>query len=150
MNPSVTSKKIKSDLEKISNSEFSVTDKLKQVGKLVAEDMENVVMIAFGPHSVYYTGLSGLFSQPEFRDINQTINVSEMFDRAEELIESVFDRVTEKESTTLIGSANPLGNFSSLIATRLPNDCLFMIMGPLRMDYRRGSGIMHSILELYT
>lgn len=145
LEPINLSKKIKNEIEKLKIDSADSTLVLKQIGKLVAEEMHNAVLVAFGQNSVYYTGISGLFSQPEFRDVVQTINVSEMFDRCEELIELVFDQVSETSSTTLIGSSNPLGNFSSLVATRLPQDCLFMVMGPLRMDYRKSQGIVDCV-----
>lgn len=144
------SKKMIAEMQTLLSGESDdVMAKVKNVSKFVAEDMKNAVLVAFGPNRVYYTGLSGLFSQPEFADVNQTINVSEMFDRCEELIEEVFDRVPVAQSTTLIGSDNPLGNFSSLVATRFPNDHLFMILGPLRMNYGRGQSFSKTLLGMF-
>ncbi len=141
---------LKNELRNVVGQQASdKTIALKNIGKAVADEMHNAVLIAFGPNSVYYTGISGLFSQPEFVDVHQTINVSEMFDRCEELIHDVFDRVLDTKPTMFIGSDNPLGSMSSLIVTRLPGNCLFTIMGPLRMDYGKGQKIIECVRELF-
>jgi len=40
----------------------------KQLAKKLVELSDQTVLLAFSPDSVYYTGISYLFSQPEFRD----------------------------------------------------------------------------------
>lgn len=148
MVPGTTSKKMRAGLEN-TVAESAGDDGIKQVSKTLAEEMQSAVIVAFDLNRVYYTGLSGLFSQPEFHDNEYTINASEMFDRAEELVGDLFDRVPFGASAILVGSQNPLGAGFSMVSARLPNDALVNIMGPLRMDYRKGQSLIETVLEIF-
>lgn len=147
MTPTSVSKKLRSAFEQIAHQ--AVGDEgVKLASKLLAEETQNAVIVAFGPDRVYYTGLSGLFAQPEFRSADYTINASAMFDQAEDLVGHLFERVVVPGPMIFVGSDNPLGSNFSLVTARLPNNTIINIMGPLRLDYAKGQGLMNLILEL--
>lgn len=147
MAPVVTPKKIRAAFEQIARE--AVGDEgVKLASKALAEEMQNAVIVAFGPDRVYYTGLSGLFAQPEFRSADYTINASAMFDQAEDLVGQLFERVVTPGPAIFVGSDNPLGSHFSLVTARLPNNTIINIMGPLRLDYAKGQSLMNLILEL--
>ncbi len=142
-------KKIKSDIDAVVREGDSDTQPVKTLGKKVAEETSSAVIVAFGPNSVYYTGISFLFSQPEFRDAVRTIDVSAMFDRCEEIIDDIFDRVTSEKPAVLIGKENPFGAVCSLVGVRLTGDKLFTILGPLRMNYRKNISIIEYLTSKF-
>ena len=63
----------------------------RQVAKIIAEISEGAVFWAFHKNDLYYTGISNLFSQAEFRQFNLVCDVSGIIDRLEEIIAEVFD-----------------------------------------------------------
>jgi transcriptional regulator of heat shock response len=129
------SKKTKSEIEASVSEIEEKQQRLKVLGKHVAEKVQNAVIIAFDEDSLYYTGISNLFSQPEFRNYAYTVSVSTIFDQVEEQIESVFELLNNEKPKVLIGKNNPFGNMCGLVGGRLSEDSLFVILGPLRMDY---------------
>lgn len=147
MTPAVASKKVRGEFEEIARTAQG-DEGIKLASKTLAEEMQNAVIVAFGRDRVYYTGLSGLFAQPEFRNADYTINASAMFDQAEDLMGTLFERVTAPGPAIFVGSDNPLGNQFSLVSLRLPHDIIINIMGPLRLDYAKGQSLMNLILEL--
>lgn len=137
------SKKLKNELTKLKKEETrNERDTWKAAAKLLAGEFGNAVIVAFGPRSVYYTGISLLFSQPEFRDAVRAINVSAMFDECEDRIDEVFDKLDSSQPRVLIGNDNPLSSACSLVGARLRHGNLITIVGPQRMDYAKSLGLL--------
>ncbi len=122
------------NLENIFNKEGLA---LRQTAKAISELASGAVFWAFNKNDLYYTGLSNLFSQPEFKQVDAVCDVSGIIDRMEEIIDDIFEELPEG-SQTLIGSKNPFGNFLSAILVKYRHEGahgLFGILGPMRMDY---------------
>jgi len=109
---------------------------MKLTAKFVAGHTRSAVIIAFDLSSVYYTGISNLFSQPEFHEVGHTIDVSAIFDTVEEHVEELFDAL-EETPTALIGKTNPFGSMCGLVGSRIGKKSTFAVLGPMRMDYSR-------------
>ncbi|KKW41421.1 MAG: Transcriptional regulator of heat shock protein [Candidatus Magasanikbacteria bacterium GW2011_GWA2_56_11] len=135
-------KKLKGDIEEFGRSAGQDEQALKQLGKIMAGEVSNAVLIAFGAHRVYYTGISYLFAQPEFQDMARTVDISAVFDQCEERLDDVFDRLSAGEPRVLIGEENPLSGDCSLVGARLSDERFLTILGPLRMDYAKSLGIL--------
>lgn len=114
------------------------------VAKVCAELMGLAVFLGSGTSDTYYTGLSQLFSQPEFRDWSRVVSMSSMLDSLDHQLNALRKKVYETP-TILIGESCPFGNASSTILLTLPNQMLFGVLGPMRMDYRRIRNIMNAI-----
>lgn len=120
---------------------------VKGVAKNVSELTKQAVLVAFTPCDFYYTGISKLFAQPEFNDQQTVINISVVLDSLDEMLQSVYEQVGD-EPTILIGDQNPFSNQCALIAlqTRLSTKPgVFAILGPLRIDYGRMTGLLHYV-----
>jgi len=148
MKPEALNKKIKDELETSVSKVEDKQQKLKVLGKQVAEKVQNAVIVAFGESSLYYTGISNLFSQPEFRDYAYTVSVSTIFDQVEERIENIFELFNDEKPLVLIGEKNPFGNMCGLVGGRLNGDSLFAILGPLRMDYALNYSFVDYLQEI--
>lgn len=138
----------KEDLGVLAAQYTSQRDTLKALARLLAELVHNAVIVAFSRDSVYYTGLSSLFSQPEFRDHSHTVSVSRIFDNCEDQIDEVYNAVGADNIKVMIGSENPFGSACSIVSARVKDEQLIAVMGPVRMDYSRNFGLIKEAIEL--
>lgn len=144
LHASKTKKREMSRLKGISKREG-----LRGVGKEIAYMTDNAVIIAMNPESVYYTGISNLFTQPEFENHAHALTVSQMFDRVEEYMDDLYALAENNSGVhAVVGKANPLGNGCGAIVARLSNNELVVMIGPLRMDYELGMRIARTIQEI--
>lgn len=128
-------KTVQDDLHHLMQSQTENIKALKSVGRYIAELAHSAVIIGVSRDSVYYTGISNLFSQPEFQDVGYTVNISTLFDHCEERIEQVYDLIDTHVPHIFIGTKNPLGAMASTVVGKIGNESLFAILGPMRMDY---------------
>lgn len=120
----------------------------KQIAQYIATSLQDAVIIVRGRERLYYTGLSALFAQREFQDYSYTISVSQIFDHFEQNLEQVYACITGVGPQICIGSQNPLGSTTSLVGTRMGGDDLFLIFGPLRLDYARAVGTINYLTQV--
>ena len=121
----------------------------KEVAKLVSNLSGSAVFWAFHRHNLYYTGISNLFQQPEFSQIEMVYDISTVIDSLDEIIDSIFDKIGF-EVKTLIGSDNPFGGFCGTLISRYHYQGkvgLFGIIGPMRMDYEKNLAIMRFLTD---
>jgi heat-inducible transcriptional repressor len=119
----------------------------KLAAKAIAELSGGAVFWAFHKNDLYYTGVSNLFSQPEFKQSDIAYDISVVIDRMEEIIDDLYDRITEGEQV-LIGSQNPFGSFLSTVLVKYKKDNrsgIFGILGPVRMDYAHNLALVRYI-----
>ncbi len=119
----------------------------RQTAKAIAELSGGAVFWAFNKNDLYYTGLSNLFSQPEFSHVDMVCDVSAIIDRMEEIIDEIFEDLSDGEQI-LVGSKNPFGNFLSTVLVKYKYNNLsgvFGILGPMRMDYARNLALVEFI-----
>jgi len=109
---------------------------VKNIAKYIAEKTNNAVIVAFGTDALYYTGMSQLFAQPEFRDYAYMIKASTIFDQCDDKIEDIIDLFENNVPRVLIGTENPFGQMTSMVGVRI-GEVFFTILGPMRMDYNK-------------
>jgi len=146
--PKKINAKAKDFLDNVDAKVSDVKQKTKEFAKFVAENSGNAVIVAFNKNSVYYTGISYLFSQPEFRDYAHTVSMSAVIDQCEERLIDVFDIVGFKETKILIGEDNPFGTNCSTIVSRFGDDSLFAVVGPMRMEYLSNFTLVEYISDI--
>ncbi len=145
------SKKLKEQELNEINEKLNIEDEysFKEVAKSLSSLSNAAVFWAFHKNNLYYTGISNLFHQPEFRETEVIFDVSEVIDRMDEIIVDIYDDIEEKPKI-LVGSDNPFGNFCStiLVKYRLNNKSgVFGILAPMRMDYERNLALIEHILN---
>ncbi|HQB51016.1 MAG TPA: DeoR family transcriptional regulator [bacterium] len=116
----------------------------KPLAKALAQLTSSGVFWSFHRYDSYYTGLSGLLSQPEFRQLSLVYDISQVIDSLEEIIDDLFDKTTN-EPTVLIGQDSPFGNFSSTILTKYrfgQHTGLFGLLSPLRTNYQNNLNLI--------
>lgn len=140
-------KEMKQEIKNLlSQEEVNNTD-LKQAAKYAAETSEAAAIISFGLQDVYYTGLSKLFSQPEFENYDYTLYISQIFDRCEQEARNVYNLLND-DTKVMIGEDNPLGSRCSLVASEVEEKTMFMILGPMRMNYPKAVGFNQYLQEV--
>lgn len=121
--------------------------RLKQIAKETAEIVNGAVIISFDQHRVYYTGMSALFSQPEFQDYAETVKMGELFDHIEDRIPSILELITDEPSIH-IGSEHPLGSATSIAGRRIGEHGAFVYLAPIRMRYDKAIACLQEINSL--
>jgi len=117
---------------------------IKDLAKAMAEISTAAVFVGFSPNNFYYTGLSNLFSQPEFVEHNLVCHVGRVVDQLDRIINSVFDEIND-EVKIMIGSHNPFGRDCSVVVVKSKlkrEPALLGILGPLRMDYQNNYNLI--------
>jgi transcriptional regulator of heat shock response len=141
-------KSYKNNLEKIKDGFKKDNERLiKEIAKEVSEITKSAVIIGFNENEVYYTGISNLFSQPEFRKYELIYTISEVVDDIEEILPRLFSEVKE-ETSVLVGSANPFSPECSIMISNISQNHLFTLLGPIRMDYEENKAVIKYLKEL--
>ncbi|MFA6525910.1 MAG: hypothetical protein WCT26_00655 [Candidatus Buchananbacteria bacterium] len=117
---------------------------IKVLAKKLAEMSNDAVVIGFSPFDVYYTGLSNLFSQPEFMDNDLVHSMSQVIDDLDRVMEQVYQTAGDN-SEVVLGEDNPFGNSCSAVVSRMQfngGEIVLAILGPMRMDYSRNLSLI--------
>ncbi len=122
----------------------------KKTAKAIAKISGQTVFWAFHKNSLFYTGVSNLLNQPEFKQNNAIYDISLIIDHLDETIERIFEGIPLSENIVLLGSENPLGDMCGAVMFKYKkkgSTGLFGIMGPVRMDYQYCLAIANFIKE---
>lgn len=147
LRPKKVTKKIQDVFSHIAEQENDTRVRLKTLSKMVSDHVGSAVIVSFDRDSMYYTGIGNLFAQPEFKNYQHTVNISSLFDRCEEVIDSVYEKV-EKGPTVFIGEENPFGNVCSLVCVPFGNAGMMSVLGPMRMQYGKIMQILNHVHTL--
>lgn len=141
------SNKQQKDLVQANSGTEESQEKVKVMAKKIAELSDNAVVIAFSPKDVYYTGLSNLFSHPEFDNQNEVINMSQMIDHLDEVMSEI-DSCIDEEISVLIGDDNPFGHECGSVVSIMDDGLVIGILGPMRMDYGANIALVRYVKSL--
>ncbi|MEA2088813.1 MAG: hypothetical protein U9O55_03180 [Patescibacteria group bacterium] len=121
---------------------------IKELARAIASISKMAVIVGFTRDSTYYTGISYLFSQPEFKKYELICAISEVVDGLEKSIPNLFNKIEKNKVITLVGSDNPFSNECSVIAVNFGEEGLFSILGPIRMDYEENIAIIKFLKKI--
>jgi heat-inducible transcriptional repressor len=144
--------KHKDQLKQMSKADKEHLLAVKQVAKEVATLSNGAVVVGFAPRDIYYTGLTNVFKQPEFAELDLIYNLSEVVDHLDEAVEGIFEDISQ-DIHILLGDDNPFGKDCSTILTKYKRDKeegLIAILGPMRMDYAHNRALVKYTQELIT
>lgn len=123
---------------------------LRQLAKVMADVIEETVIIGFAKDDVYSTGLSNLFAHPEFEQMDSVQHLSRVIDHLDDVMNKVFDQVDETVEVK-VGRDNPFSQDLGVIITRyvLPRQSgVISILGPIRQDYNEHIAVMRYAQQL--
>lgn len=121
------------------------TERKKNIAKALVELSGQTVLLAMSRDSLYYTGLSNLFSQPEFVDV--IADVSKVFDHCEQCLDDFYE-IMKENVECFIGDEQPFGTMLSVISGSVGKDGLVILLGPIRMDYKKNISLVSKAVEL--
>jgi len=122
---------------------------IKTLARSLAELSGVAVIIGFDTNDFYYTGLSNLFSQPEFRDYDLVCNMSAVIDKLDEAMVDIFESVDNLE--ILLGKKNPFAPDCGSVLAKYSTgeeEVMLGILGPMRMDYQNNYSLLKYTREL--
>ena len=121
----------------------------KNLAKTLAELSGETVLFAPSPEKVYFTGLSNLFGKPEFHALELVADLSEILDHCEQCLDQFFEEEEiDEEPRFFLGKEHSFGKMLSVLAVSSGPESLLVMLGPLRMDYRRNFALMNRVKEL--
>lgn len=142
-------KKLQNIFLQINKKQEDERKKIKEIAKELANQSGEAVIVAFSKDDYFYTGLSNLFSQPEFQDFSLVRDLSRVIDHLDKTLNQIFDQV--KEIKILLGQENPFGNRCGIVLAPLKQakqKIVIGLLGPMRMDYNRNISLIKFIEKL--
>ena len=139
-------------LEEIKKQETEDRVKIKNFAKKIAALSKQGVMVTFAECDNYYTGLSNIFSQPEFQNSELVVNLSLVIDRLDTKVFEL-DKKDFDEPGVFIGSNNPLGCNCSLVVFKYQlgkYKGIIALIGPMRMNYQKNYALVRESVKLLT
>ncbi|NCF75133.1 MAG: hypothetical protein GWO87_01420 [Xanthomonadaceae bacterium] len=121
---------------------------VKEIAKAIASMSKAAVIVGFSRDSIYYTGISYLFSQPEFKNYKLIRAISEVVDDLEKSVPDLFDKIEKNKIMTLVGSDNPFSDKCSALVVSFDKNGLFSLLGPLRMNYEENRAIISFLKKI--
>lgn len=143
--------KEKKTITALLSNDADLKTSLKTTAKALADWSANGVFMASGRNDLYYTGLSNLFSQPEFSNSALRVSVATVIDHLDVRVAKLYDQLDDGVQV-LIGSENPLGHDCSIIFSRYRRggiNGIIGVLGPMRMDYQNNIqriSLIHNII----
>ena len=118
----------------------------KNLAKALSALAGQAVFVTTGQADTFYTGLSQLFAQPEFRDWQRVVSLSEVFDSLNETLQSLQEQ-DFPQPRVLLGRDCPFGAVCGAVVISF-DDGLLGLLGPVRMDYQRAISLMSTVLQI--
>jgi heat-inducible transcriptional repressor len=119
---------------------------IKSIARELAELTGLAAIVAREGSDTFYTGLSQLLTQPEFRNWQSVVDLTKLLDQLDETL-SGLRRINFDEPLVLIGKDCPFGPYCAVIVAKGPHDELIGLLGPIRMDYQTAMSHLISALE---
>ncbi len=122
------------------------TARLKAVAKVLAERSGQAVVVGLAHADTFYTGLGQLFSQPEFKQWQRVVTLTDILDHLDEVIVNL-RKTVYTDPSILLGRACPFGAICGSAVMSM-DGALIGILGPLRMDYQHATSLLMSTKTL--
>lgn len=146
----VEHKDVEGEVRSLQNMMQNVADmevRLKHLARSLASVVREGVFVGFAPQSTYYTGLTYLFDQPEFSDVDLVRQMGEIVDNLDRIISGLFEDVVPGVRI-YVGSENPFGSQCGTVVLRAADQPMLGVLGPMRMDYDRTIAMMKGLERL--
>ncbi|HAM95779.1 TPA: hypothetical protein DCP81_02435 [Candidatus Azambacteria bacterium] len=147
----------RSEREKVAQELFSESEKrdaiLKKTAKILSHHSHGLALVGFfDSEEIYRSGLSRLFSEPEFIGTNLVFEAAEALDELDSYFDKLLDAFAESAPEIYIGSENPLGleefSFIGRHYRLADRDGFLALMGPTRMNYRKNISLIEYLGEI--
>jgi transcriptional regulator of heat shock response len=134
--------------EKIVSELAAHDQRAKAAAKACASAAGIAAIVGSNSNDSYYTGLTELFGQPEFRDWSRVVSMGSVLDKLDERL-SQLRRTVYSQPTILIGADCPFGDTCGSIVVTLPGNSLLALLGPMRMPYRETRNLLTAVVSAF-
>jgi len=148
MRPRMLSKKEINELHASLEHTQEDNRRIKSLAKTAADLAQNAVVVGLNEADSYYTGLSNLFTQSEFKDWSRIVSMSDILDRLDDVLIELRQQQYSKP-TILIGSQCPFGSMCGSVIISLSPNAMLCILGPIRMDYSLSVALLENIQSVF-
>lgn len=122
--------------------------RVKAAAKACANAAGVAAIVGTNASDSYYTGLTELFQQPEFRDWSRVVTMSAVLDKLDDQLTKLRN-VSYHQPTILVGEQCPFGSACSTVIVTLPDGSLLALLGPMRMPYRETRNLLTTVLHVF-
>jgi len=141
--------KQKESLEEVQKQTWpDLSARRREEAKRLADLSGETVMVAFDQYDLFYTGISNLFSKPEFQNNYELVkNLSTLIDHLDEVLSKVFYEMDE-EIKIFLGQNNPFHPECAAIVSVFyegEKRCVVALLGPKRMDYEKNIALLSAL-----
>ncbi len=119
--------------------------RIKQIAKTLSDLTGLAAVVGWKKTDTYYTGLSLLFAQPEFRDWQRVVSLTEVLDRLDDALSHLRQNVFPSPEI-LLGRECPFGSACGVVIGSTGH-AMIGILGPMRMDYQRALSLMMEVTK---
>lgn len=121
--------------------------KLKAIARELADLTGLASIVSMEGSDTFYTGLSQLLAQPEFRNWQNAIHLTGLLEHLDETLAGL-KRISFDEPLVLLGEDCPFGPACAAIVAKTEGGALLGILGPIRMDYQQAMSHLVSALDV--
>jgi len=121
---------------------------LKALAKLLAERSGQAVVVGLEKNDTFYTGLSQLFAQSEFKQWQRVVSLTDVLDHLDEVL-ATLRRTSYPEPHILLGRSCPFGVICGSTVISFQGG-LIGILGPMRMDYQHATSLLVSAKTVFS
>lgn len=140
----------KRDADVLQQARASTSDRLqgyKLMAKALADRSSLAVFVGFTTSGdTYYTGLSQLFAQSEFKDWQRVVGLTEILDHLDDVL-TALRLEPHSAPRILLGQQCPFGAACGSVVATTPL-AVIGLLGPMRMDYAHASSLLQTALTL--
>ncbi len=130
----------------IAAARFVRDEGLKSIAKELSDLTGLAAVVASEGNDTFYTGLSRLLAQPEFRDWQSVLHITKLLDQLDETLAGL-RRIRFDEPLVLLGKDCPFGPDCALIVAKDKGGDLIGLLGPIRMEYQEALSHLISALD---
>ena len=125
-------------------------ERIKKMSRVIAELSGEIAFVAFHGYHSAVAGLSNLCDKPEFSDRKVVSTLTEIVEKIDDIIESVFP-VVGREPEVWIGRHNTFALHCSAVMVKSSyrgSEGIIGIVGPMRMQYGRNKALLALMNEV--
>lgn len=126
-------------------------EKVRRIARELSELAGNVVMVGVDPRSLYAVGMGRMFQAPEANNLQVMQHISLALDRADDLMDDLYEIAANGDVKILIGKQNPIDENLSLMVTTYASsegERIMALLGFMRMRYDRNIALMQAMKRL--
>ena len=126
-------------------------ERVRHIARELSDLAGNIVMVGVDPRSLYAVGMGQMLGAPEANNVELMRLISQALDRADDMMDGLFEIAVAGDVKILIGKQNPIDENLSLMVTTYASsegERIMALLGFMRMRYDRNIALMQAMKRL--